>query len=98
MRAVLELQGGNTTVGVLGQELGRARLALQDVALDKLVTQAELRQQQADLVAVARSHEVVKRQHRTLTPQQRAGWPAPSSSNTHGCARRRRGRRAPPIP
>src|SRR5476649_147541 len=63
-RAILELQRGNAAVGVLLEELGRARLALHDVALDPLVGQAELRQQQAHLVAVARAREIVKRHHR----------------------------------
>src|SRR5215470_7138465 len=64
MRAVLELEGRDAAVGILGQELGRARLALQDVALDQRVADAELRQQQANLVAVARPVEIVKRHHR----------------------------------
>jgi hypothetical protein len=40
-------------LGFLAEELRRARLALQDVALDQRVGQAELRQRQAHLVAVA---------------------------------------------
>src|SRR6187402_870434 len=51
--AVLELQRGNAAVGVLRQELRRARLALQDVAFDQRVRQAEMRQRQPHLVAVS---------------------------------------------
>jgi hypothetical protein len=46
------------------QEVRGARLALQHVALDQPVGQAEMGQRQPHLVAVPRVHEVVQRHHR----------------------------------
>src|SRR5258708_20708795 len=99
MRTVLEPECRDAAVGVAREEFRRARLALENVALDQLMAKTELGQQQTDLVAVARACEVVERQHRrglTRPPgaKRRRPWPP----GTRGCARRRPGRRAPPTP
>ncbi len=53
MRAVVELERRNAAVQVALQELRRARRAGIDVEIGPVVAEAELREQQADLVAVA---------------------------------------------
>ena len=54
--------------GIAAQELGRARLALQDVELDALERDTELRQEQPHLVAVAGFQVVVEPQHARHLP------------------------------
>ena len=52
------------TVRILGQELGRAALAREDVDLDQAIVNAELSQCQPHLVAVAGSLHRIERMHR----------------------------------
>jgi len=58
--AVVELEDGDASVRIDGEELRRARLALRNVLLDQGEAVAELREQEADLVAVARRQVVVE--------------------------------------
>ena len=76
--AVLEPDAGDAPVRVLRQELGGARLALRahDLDLHQLVGDAELGQEQAHLVAVARRPE--RRRVATCESEYRAG---PRGSN-----------------
>src|SRR5271166_3148239 len=53
----------NLAVGVLGQKLGRAALALEDVDLDQPIGHAQLGERQSHLVAVAGSLHRVERIH-----------------------------------
>src|SRR5206468_6408046 len=58
--AVVELEDRDAPVRVQGEELRRAGLALRDVLLDQREAVAELREEEADLVAVARRQVVVE--------------------------------------
>src|ERR1700687_5152997 len=61
----VELQERNAGGGVLLQELRRACFAFENIQLNPLEWDGELRQQQAHLVAVARGQIVVQTQHAT---------------------------------
>src|SRR6185295_8161411 len=60
---VAHLQHRDAPVGAdVGEELGRARLALHDVVLAPFERRADMRRDEADLVAVARAGVLVKDQ------------------------------------
>src|SRR5262249_55676810 len=59
--AVVEYEGRNTERRVQPSEKLRARRAIDDVDLPSLVRQTEVREEQPDLVAVARDRAVVQK-------------------------------------
>src|SRR5947199_8570068 len=71
--AVVELEDRNAPVRVDGKELRRARRALRDVLLDQREAVAELREEEADLVAVAGGQVVVELHQGACTMTARGG-------------------------
>src|SRR5205809_1292125 len=71
--AVVELEDRDAPVRIQGEEIGRARLALRYVLLDQGEAVAELREEEADLVAVTGRQVVVELHRGACTTTARRG-------------------------